>query len=189
MRKAAFALLAIALTAAAPLGTGPEAGDGYLAGPSLPGFVIGYSNGNARGAIIEQVPDGETVDKWTRMVTTQRFTGVAQTVKPADYLGIIARSLPQSCPGARTGTPRTLTVSGRAAAEMRADCPLNPETHQPETFVMLAIAGPRDMHVKQVAWRYVPSPEDMSWAETYLGSIGFCLPMSTDAACRIVAPE
>lgn len=189
MRRTVFALLAILLTAAAPPGTGPDAGDGYLVSSPLPGFMIGFSDGNARGAIIEQVPQDETVDKWTRMVTTQRFSGVAERAKPLDYLGIIARALPQSCPGGRTSAPHEMTVSGRPAAEMRADCPSNPETHLPETFVMLAIAGPRDMHVKQVAFRYVPSPEDMTWAETYLSSVGFCPPMSNDPACRIVSPE
>lgn len=185
----AAALLAGALPASAAPIDGPEAGDGYLAGPALPGFTIVYSGGNARGAIIKQVPQGETAEKWTRMITTQRFTGLATTIKPVDYLQDLARGLPQACRGAVAGTPRATSVSGRPAAEMRADCPSNPRIHQPEAFVVLAIAGPRDMHVKQVTWRYVPSPEDIAWAENYLGSIGFCAPMSTDPACRLVAPE
>lgn len=189
MHKAVLALAATMLAGAAPAGADADAGDGYLTGPALPGFVMGFTDGNARGAIAEQVPEGETVERWTRMVTTQRFTGLASTSKPIDYLGYIARSLPLSCRGAVASTPRELTVSGRPAAEMRADCPRNPQTHLPETFLILAIAGPRDMHVKQVAWRYVPSPEDIAWADTYLGSIAFCPPMSTEPACRLVAPD
>ncbi|MDE2564048.1 MAG: hypothetical protein KGL48_17560 [Sphingomonadales bacterium] len=189
MRKAILAITATMLAGAAPPGAGPDPGDGYLSGPALPGFVIGFSDGNARGAIVEQVPQDETVEKWTRMITTQRFTGLATTTKPVDYLQYMARSLPQSCRGAAAGTPRVTTVSGRPAAEMRADCPSNPQTHLPETFLILAVAGPRDMHVKQVAWRYVPSPEDVEWGENYLGSTGFCLPLSKDPACRLVAPD
>ncbi|WP_338465974.1 hypothetical protein RXV95_10370 [Novosphingobium sp. ZN18A2] len=189
MKTALLALLATGLVAAAPGQDRAQPGDGYLAGPTLPGFEIGHTDGDGQQWIMEQVPRGESVHDWTRMITTQRFNGIAGQTTPKDYLGVIARSLPQSCKGAHASDPVTFTVSGRPAAKMRADCPNNPETHLPETFEILAISGPRDLHVRQVAFRYVPSPEDIAWAESYLASTTFCPPLSKTPACRILTPD
>lgn len=189
MRTALLALLATGLVAAAPGQGGTQPGDGYLVGPPLPGFETAHTAGNKQQWIMEQVPRGETVDDWTRMVTTQRFNDIAKRTAPDEFLGVLALNLSQACKGARSGEPIKLTVSGRPAAKMRADCPNNPRSHQPETFEILAIAGPRDMHVKQVAFRYVPAPDDIAWARSFLDAVNFCLPLSKDPACRIVAPD
>ena len=47
----------------------------HLASQEVPGFVVGYRVANDREDIREEVPAGETVQDWTRMVTTQRFAG------------------------------------------------------------------------------------------------------------------
>jgi hypothetical protein len=142
-----------------------------LVSPSLSGFVVDYEAGNAEQAIREEVPKGETVQQWTRMVTTQWFAGVSTRLTAAQFLQNVAGGLEQSCPKATTTKPVLGTRSGRPSAQFRANCPYLASTGKPETFYMLAIAGPSDLHVKQVAFRRVPSAADAKWAETFLAGV------------------
>lgn len=170
------------LIVAAMLG---QSGGEYVGQPALPGFVVGHSLARGGSSIEERVPQGETVHKWSRMVTVQRFAGVALNMAPAPYLQNIADNLlPRSCPGARASEVRTFAVAARPAAQMRVTCPLNPQTGLPETFYMRAIAGAQDLHVAQVAFRSVPSKADAQWAEKHLDQVTLCGPASNDAVCR-----
>ncbi len=135
--------------------------------PPLPGFVVGYNVARDGNSIAEQVPQGETVEKWTRMVTTQRFAGVARRTDSNGFLQLMLDRLQQACPGAKVIYRRT---SGKTS-QMRVDCPLNPSTGLPEIFIAKAIPGAADMHVAQVAFRRAPTPDDVSWADRYLAGV------------------
>ena len=165
--------------AAAPLAAQTAQGE-RLVSPSLPGFVEGFARANAEQSIREEVPRGETVEAWSRMVTTQRFTGLAERATPLAYAGNILSHVPQSCPGARASKPVSLTVSGHAAVRFQVDCPRNARG-QAETFMLLAIAGRSDMHVKQVAWRGGTTPQALAWGRDILARTALCGPQ---AACR-----
>jgi hypothetical protein len=138
-----------------------------LARPLVPGFVVGHEVAKDGNYIQEQVPAGETVEKWTRMVTTQRFAGVARETEVNGFLQLMIDRLAEGCPGAKIVYRR---VTG-ATAQMRVDCPMNPKTKLPETFFAKALAGSSDMHLAQVALRSLPTASDVAWAEKYLGSV------------------
>jgi len=135
--------------------------------PAVPGFVAGYEVAKNGNYIQEQVPAGENVEKWTRMVTTQRFAGVAEATSANGFLQLMIDGLASGCPGATVVYRRP---SGKTA-QMRVDCPTNPKTGLPETFFAKAMAGSTDMHVAQVAFRSIPKANDVAWAEKYLGSV------------------
>ncbi len=145
-----------------------------LGSPDLPDFIIGHRASNENQFIQEEVPEGETVHSWTRMVTTQRYRDLALKASPYQMAQNIAASTPKSCPGAIVAAPASLKLGGRDAAQMRVDCPLNPQSGTPETFLMLVVAGQRDMMVKQVAFRSNPSQADIAWATGFLGSVTVC---------------
>ena len=149
----------------------------------LAGFAEAHRVEGTNGMIVEWVPRGESVERWTRMVTHQRFAGAALRLRPQDLLDNMIAGLRTGCPGARTSAVTRFAVSGRPAARFRADCPLNPSTRMPETFTAVAIAGEADMHVAQVAFRRVPSANDDSWAETQLQSVILCGADSKETAC------
>lgn len=138
-----------------------------LARPPVAGFVVGYEVARDGNSIVEQVPAGETVEKWTRMVTTQRFAGVARRADADGFLQLMLDGLQRACPGATVAYRRP----GTKTAQMRVDCPLNPSTGLLETFFAKALPGTSDMHVAQVAFRRVPSAEDVVWAERYLAGV------------------
>jgi hypothetical protein len=175
----AAALVALAMPASAQMTPGSE----RLVSPALSGFVVGYQAANAVQAIREEVLRGETVERWSRMVTTQRFTDLAVRSTPAAYARTITGSVPQACRGATVSPIASLTVSGRAAARFQVDCPRN-RGGQPESFILLAVAGQSDMHVKQVAFRGAKSAADLAWARNYLDHTVLCRPRDPQASCR-----
>lgn len=174
---------AVIVALALPASALAQAGAERLASPPLSGFVQGYQAANAQQAIREEVPRGETVERWTRMVTTQRFGGLASRATPAAYARTIAASAPRACPGAAVSPIISLAVSGRPAARFQVDCPRN-QQGQAETFILLAVAGQSDMHVKQVAFRGVRTPADLDWARGFLDRTVLCRAGDAQAACR-----
>lgn len=174
-----FGLLAgAALALAAPAVAQP--GGERLASPALPGFTVGYQAANAQQSIREEIPRGETMQRWSRMVTTQWFAGLAARATPAQYAQNILAALPRQCPGAKVSPLASLTVSGRPAVRFQVDCPLG----SGETFILLAVAGQRDMHVKQVAWRGGTTPAGLQWGRALLAGTVLCGAGSREAACR-----
>jgi hypothetical protein len=149
----------------------------------VPGFAVGYEQGNDQQSIVEQVPKGETVEQWTRMLTSQRFIGRAFEPGPTQMLINIQGLLRRACPGGKTTQITEFTVSGQAAARMRSDCPLNPETGKPETFFIVAFAGDKDLFSEQVAFRRVPTAADVSFADDVLGTVAWCKTGSAAKAC------
>lgn len=139
--------------------------------PPLPGFVVGHQREAGGNAIVEHVPEGETVQAWTRMVTVLRFGGMADRVPPQTLFDNMIDGLGQSCPGATTRIGPELTVSGSAAARLRADCPMNPQTGLPETFIAIGVSGRSDLHSVQVAFRRVPTEAELRWAEALLSQV------------------
>ena len=146
-----------------------------LDAPPLPGFVQGFAKANDQQMIYEEVPTGENVNAWRRMVTTQRFRGLASRMTPVEYAGNILSHVPQTCPTARSSRPSSMVVSGRPAVQFQVECP-NSQGGQTETFILLAIAGATDMHVKQVAWRGKISSQSLTWARDFLSKVTLCDP-------------
>ena len=151
--------------------------------PELDRWVIGYEAHNATQAIREEVPEGESVKDWTRMVTTQRFSGLAALTTPENYVANIARSVERKCPGAQVGAIGSLAITGRHAVRVTIDCPVLAETGKRETFLLEATTGTFDMLVKQVAFRGPHSVADVAWASQFLDGLVYCVGGTTAGAC------
>jgi hypothetical protein len=161
--------------------------------PDLDRWVIGYEAHNATQAIREEVPEGESVKDWTRMVTTQRFGGLAALTTPENYVGTITRGVERKCPGALISPIRSLnmtgTGTGRPAVRVTIDCPVLAETGKRETFVLEATAGTFDMLVKQVAFRGPHTAADMAWASRFLDALIYCAGGTTVSGCTREEPQ
>ena len=101
------------------------------------------------------------------MVTIQRFEGLAERLDAAGFLNMLAKATARSCADLKASD-----VHGSAgSAVVRLDCRVNSETGLPETFIAKAVVHGRDLHVFQVAWRSVPSANDVVWGERYLDGV------------------
>ena len=148
------------------------------------GFIVGFEKANAEQSILERVPAGETVERWTRMLTSQRFVGRARDPGPRQLLVNMQGLMRGACPGGSTSEIVPMTVSGRPAARMRADCPLNPQTGLPESYFIVAFAGTNDLFAEQVAFRRVPTAADLSFASKDLQQVRWCMAGSKEPACK-----
>ena len=65
-----------------------------------PGFKLVFQQTNGGGYVQEAVPEGETVDRWTQMVTLTGRSGLASNpnVNPQSFLGSIAAGFKRACP-------------------------------------------------------------------------------------------
>ena len=186
MSKAWPVVLFASLLATAAYAAPPREWIGQAA---LPDLVVGFQRAAEGSLIVERIPPGETVERWSRMVTTQRFAGViARGGSLEEWHDYMAGALARDCQRSRSSEPARLTVAGRPAIEFRGDCPLNPATGQPETYFIRAIEGPADLHVAQVAFRHVPSAAEAEWARAHLASVTLCHVNSTEQVC-VVGPE
>ena len=177
--------LGLSAFAATSLAAAPPVSSEWLGQAPLPELVIGFQRAEARGMIVERIPPGETVEQWSRMVTVQRFADVIARGGTLDeWRGHFLDGLRTGCPGFRGGEPTRLTVAGRPAMALRIDCPLNPATGRPETFLLLAIAGRSDLHIAQIAFRHVPSEAETAWARAQLASVTLCTPVASAGVCR-----
>lgn len=175
--------LGLALTLASSSLAAQDPAAERLEGALLPGYVVAYKAGDQQRSIREEVPQGENVQRWSRMITTQRFAGIAARIAPADFARLMTRGVMGSCPGSTSGTPIELTVSGRPAAQLRVDCPQVPATGKPEAFVLLVVAGEQDLLARQVAFRSVPTEDDLQWADAVLSGSVICKSGDMDPPC------
>ena len=154
--------------------------------PDLPGLELGFEEARGGSYIREWVPRGETVQAWTRMVTLQRFAGFfANGGTLQSWAGAFTSSLRGGCPAARLEGPAFRGTE----VELRVDCPRNPATGRPETFMLRGMAGRRDLHIVQAAMRRAPSPADLVWARGVVAGATYCAPGSAVAACAAGADK
>jgi len=179
--------LASALCCAAPAAAAPPVE--WIGQAPLPELEIGHQLAGQGSLIVERIPAGETVERWTRMVLVQRFAGVIARGGTLDeWHGHFMQGIEGACPGFRGGPPTRLRIGGRAAMEFRVDCPRNPATGLPESFFLRAVAGRADLHVAQIAFRSIPNPADTAWAIQHLASVTLCTRQNRTPICR-AGPE
>lgn len=156
-----------------------QAGE-WLAMPMPDGFVS-HAQTAQMGTIDERIPKGETLERWTRMITLISLNG---DIDPQVYAREFDKGLVRNCPGAKAW-PRTASSMGtHPAIDGRLDCPRNPETGLPETLFYRIVGLPGHIHMVQVAFRSVPDAAGVAWAEARIDGAMLCAPGSADPACK-----
>jgi len=175
MRTLATTLAIAALVPALALSATARAqvAEERLSSPDLPGFSVGYAAANDTQAIREEVPQGETTQRWSRLVTTQRFAGLAQQITPEHYARRIIRSMKKRCAKAKVSDTNGFELGGRDAFQFQVECPVGASGRK-EAFILLAVAGQSDMHVKQVAFRGQVIDSGLVWGKQFLKATRYC---------------
>jgi hypothetical protein len=141
--------------------------------PDLPGYRVAYEKANRNLLIREEVPKDQTVQRWSKMVTTQWFRKLGERLSPGEYAARMLADLPKACPGATASPVHTLKVAGYDAARIKVVCP-STANGMAESFFLLAVEGDNDMYVKQVAFRGEASAADFLWARKFLAGVMMC---------------
>lgn len=134
--------------------------------PPLPGFVPGYSKRVGRQSIVEFVPRGQTVQRYSKMVTLTTFP-VAPGMTEAAVLGGFAKRYQAAC----GGTTVSVVPLGNGRAGVRMDCSRNPTTGKRETVFARAVSMNPEMAIVQYMTTYLTMPAEAQFAREFLGKV------------------
>lgn len=154
------------LSAVAAVGAVAPASALSVALPQVPGFQIGSQQQAGRAVLVELVPTGQTVQRYTKMITLVTTPGAGQ-MPSANFVTLFAKRYLATCPGSRA----TPVPMGKGLAGIRIDCSRHPKTGKPETVFARALPVGPDMALVQYMTTYMTMPAEAQFARTYLGSV------------------
>ena len=185
--------VAVALAAPSPVGpatkapaAGPQAGE-TINLPLMAGYKIGYQVSTADQLMLELIPQAETLETWTTMITEQVFRKLKDT-DPAAWSAQLGQRLKTACPGARTQKIADAVENGYRVSVWVMACPLNTVTQKPETFALKAISGKDALYSVQYAYKQAQDPALTNPAMDYLSHVQLCDTRLPDRPCPPPAP-
>ncbi len=138
------------------------------------GFVEGYQASQGGTTLSEYVPEGETADNWTQMLTIHIFRD-ADNADPVGYLGQLGSALSDACAGSGGQLLGQDPVDGLPAAAAFYVCPgAEPDAPPREVFLTQAIGGRDALYVVQFSWHYQPTQDELGQWMGYLQEAGVC---------------
>ncbi|HVH83607.1 MAG TPA: hypothetical protein VM713_04735 [Steroidobacteraceae bacterium] len=119
-----------------------------------PPFKMAFERTTGNIYVREHVPEGETVDEWSRMITLSGVQGMSYSpeAKPQDYLQALARGFQWHCPDSYVALdlgPQPLAREPSFATVVSCGRVSSGGKGHSETSVMLAIRGSDDFYVLQ----------------------------------------
>lgn len=166
----------------------PQMQDENLMTPLPKGFKIGSHGSNAQMMGSEYVPEGETVQDWSRMITVQVFRNL-KGADPDKFAKGTGDRWQSACPGADVGKVRDGRERGYGFSLWMFRCPLNPKTQKPENTYIKLISGKDALYVVQYAYRAPLTRENIPPAMAYLGSVWVCDSRLPDRPCPQVTAK
>jgi hypothetical protein len=130
-------------------------------------FVAGEEQGAGRFYIRELVPRGETVNRWTEMITVTGLQGAATVPKLTPLWGLqtIASSFAKACPSTFNALQLGMLRIGTYDAETAVlSCGTNLQLRTPrsETALIVSFRGRQDLYTLQWAVRGAPSRDKLA---------------------------
>jgi hypothetical protein len=134
-------------------------------------FVAGYENTNGGNYTREAVPKGESVQKWTEMITVTGAKGLAATASAEKFAGTIAAGFQRACPESFAAKGSVLRTGGLDAFVSVVGCGKvgGGADVRSESALVVAIKGSADIYSVQWAERGAPAGkadvENAKWQE------------------------
>ena len=133
--------------------------------PSI--FTTVFEQPSATNYIREAVPKGETVEKWTEMITVTGAKGLARTPQASaqGFAANIAAGFKRACPDTFAAKPvGPLAISGHDGFVAVASCGKvgGSNAAHSETALIVAIKGAEDIYTIQWAERRPASAENLT---------------------------
>lgn len=178
MRRACLVLLVHSLLFAAAASRAESEGE-LLFVEIPPGYTPAYQQATDQGMIQEFVLQGETVEKWSEMLTVQMFPPSRSVQR---FYEAVDSSVKQACKDGSTHVHSAEKENGYPVRFFTIVCPTNLQTNMGEVTYVKAIDGRDKLYVVQKAWRTatfepggVPltEAEIVKWTQ-YMRSISVC---------------
>jgi hypothetical protein len=180
--RAAIAPCAVIFAASAACAAPADLEDENLLVTVPPGYKVGFSDTKPNMLMNEFVPDKETVENWTEMVTVQVFRGLKTT--PQEFMDDMDKRWRTGCPTAEE--PHTVAAvpeNGYPTLVWLLLCPKNPQSGKPEITWFKAVQGNDAFYLVQKAFKFEPSKEQITRWMSYLRKISVCDSRIAERAC------
>lgn len=161
----AAAVMALAPTSAAAQPRGPQPRMQQLMLKPPGNFVVGHSQRVGTQQIVEWVPRGQTVKRYTKMITLNSFVPRAG-IGPSSVMESFSSRYRNACRGTRVSH---MSLGGGKTG-IRMDCPRSPMTGKPETVFARAIPMRPAMAIVQYMTTYTAPPGEAAFAREFLGN-------------------
>ena len=135
-------------------------------------FKIGYQTKQNGMAMVELVPQKQTVDNWTKMITLQSMAGA--NLGAEGFRNNMANLWQNACPKSSFNPITEGEANGYSAAVWQLTCEYNPQTGKPEYTWFKAIQGDDSLYVTQYAFRYAPNKKEIHNALDQLRKFTVC---------------
>lgn len=138
-------------------------------------FKMGFHNYNKENKvrILEFVPENETVENWSQLITSTITYGNSK-LTTSEYTQRIKTMWIKSCPNSAADTIITTTENGYDVSLMYLFCPKSPVTHKAEFTYLKALKGKDAFYSVQKAFAYEPTKETMKETMNYLKFVQLC---------------
>jgi hypothetical protein len=146
-----------------------------------PGYKVGFQDRKQNLQMTEMIPDGETIENWTEMITVQIFFGMKAT--PEQFRDRLASGWMAACREGGVHAVDGGKENGYAMLTWVLSCPLNPGTRKPEITWVKAVQGNDSFYVVQKAFKFMPSQEQAARWLKFLTDVKVCDSRLPDRTC------
>jgi hypothetical protein len=149
-------------------------------------FKVAFERTTGNIYVREHVPEGETVDEWSRLITLSGVQGMAYSREATlqEYLQALARGFQRHCPDTYVALdlgPQPLVQEPSFATVISCGRVTSGGKARSETSVMLAVKGPDDFYVLQWTEKgpdssHPPALDSKRWSArlAQLGPVQLC---------------
>ena len=146
------------------------------------GFKSGFEAQENNFVISEMIPEGETVEAWSTMITVEIFLGETNTT-PQQFQSTLTERWFGACENSQTNPVAEGTENGYNFVLWQLYCPLNRATQNVEYTFLKAIQGNDSLYLVQVAFQHDPSDEEITSWMNYLKEVQVCDSRIPEQAC------
>jgi len=153
--------------------------------PLPEGFKIASEQAEGHASLTEMVPINESVDQWTRMVTTQVYRGLSDASFFAKYKDQMRERWSKACDVADTKPFSDSSENGYATHVWLQVCAFKDKQKKPEITLFKFIQGRDATYVVQMAFHFQPAKAQLAESMAYLGKVTVCDTRRADSPCPI----
>uniref|UniRef100_Q07KS1 Uncharacterized protein n=1 Tax=Rhodopseudomonas palustris (strain BisA53) TaxID=316055 RepID=Q07KS1_RHOP5 len=137
------------------------------------GFKVGFTKKSDQQMITEMVPENESVENWTEIVTVQIFYNL-RDVPPAQYRARLEKAGAEACPGASFAKIKDGTEQLYPMVSWSQRCPLNKQSGKPEFTWFKVVQGRDSFYVVQKAFKAEPTERQLKAMAKFFDSSRVC---------------
>lgn len=185
LRRAAILAAALLAMVASTRSAGAALHDENVLAPVPKDFKLGFATDKGRMTISEFVPQNETVEDWSRMITLQIFHGLGNA-DPDNFVRSMKERWKSECAGGDAQRVDAASDNRYMFSEWVFLCPLNPKTKKPENMWIKVISGKDALYSVQYAYRREMGPDLTGPALDYLSRVKVCDTRLPDRPCPTI---